>query len=382
MFPSPAAAAPTDLEAGADDARWAAVATRDATHDGRFVYAVRTTGIFCRPGCPSRRPERAHVVFLADAESARTAGFRPCRRCRPDDPARWTPDAVRAVARARAWLDAHPERRVTLDELAAAVGSSPHHLQRSFTRIVGVSPRRYHAALRAERLKGALRSGTTVSAATYAAGYEAVSRVYAAADAHLGMTPAAYRDGGRGVHVRHVTAPSPVGVVLVAVSPRGLCAVTLGDDADTLARALAAEFPAATREAVALDALTADDPLARWLAAVRAALDGASAEGAGSVTGGALDVPGTPLQHRVWEALRAIPTGETRTYTELAAAVGAPRAVRAVASACARNRLAVVVPCHRVVRSDGSTGEYRWGAERKRALLRREATVASGDGAT
>ena len=371
LAPPPAARA-TPAAPPADDPRWAAVAGRDRSADGRFVYAVRTTGIYCRPSCPSRRPNPANVSFHADAVTAELAGFRACRRCRPErDGEAPRSEGALAVERARAWLDARPERRVTLAELAAAVGVSAPHLQRTFTRAIGVSPRRYQAALRAERFRATLRHEATVSGAGYAAGYEASSRAYDAAAAHLGMSPGAYRGGGRGVVVRYLCAPTAVGTVLVAASARGLCAVTLGDACDALEAALAAELPAAVRTRVAVESLAADDPLLGWLAAVRAQLDGGTAPLAGP-----LDVPGTALQRRVWETLRTIPPGETRSYGALAAASGTPHAVRAVASACARNRLALVIPCHRAVRADGTAGEYRWGAERKRTLLARESAIA------
>jgi AraC family transcriptional regulator, regulatory protein of adaptative response / methylated-DNA-[protein]-cysteine methyltransferase len=359
-----------------DDAAWAAVTARDGRLDGRFVYAVATTGVYCRPGCGSRRPLRANVAFFATPDAAEAAGFRPCRRCHPRDTAT---AAETVVARARAHLDAHADEPVTLDVLARVAGMSPYHLQRTFKRLVGVSPKRYAAALRAERLKAELRGGATVSRATFDAGYGASSRAYHAADVHLGMSPAAYRRGGRGTHIRYATTASAVGRVLVAATERGVCAVTLGDDDAQLERALAAEFPNATRERVDVgegpDGDAADGPrgeLREWLQAVAEHLDG---------TGGRLAVPvdagGTAFQQRVWSALREIPYGETRSYSELAAAVGAPRAVRAVASACAHNRVALVIPCHRVVRQGGALGGYRWGVERKRRLLAREHAIAA-----
>lgn len=279
-----------------------------------------------------------------------------------------TPRVEQAVERARRWLDEHPDEPATLDTLATLAGLSPHHLQRNFTRIVGVSPRRYQAALRAERFRASLRAGATVSRATFDAGYGASSRAYEAAEAHLGMTPAEYRKGGRGVRLRYVVASTAVGTVLVAASDRGLCAVMLGDDVVQVEQALGEEYPEATRERVSSGTLATDDPLMGWLERVRASLAGERTD----EDPGALDLHGTPLQRRVWEALRTIPPGETRTYAQVAQAIGAPRAVRAVASACARNRLALVIPCHRVVRSDGTAGEYRWGAERKEQILRRE----------
>ena len=365
--------APDDVTDGAAEGagEWAAVVARDAAHDGRFVYAVRTTGVYCRPSCPSRRALRANVSFHPTPDAAEAAGYRACRRCHP----RATVTAAgAAVERARAYLDARPTEAVPLDRLAREAGLSPHHLQRTFTRLVGVSPKRYAAALRAERLKAELRAGATVSRATFEAGYGASSRAYSAADAHLGMAPAAYRRGGRGEQLRYATAASALGRVLVAATARGVCAVTLGDDDAQLEAALAAEYPHATRERVELagaaapDAVDAhDDALRGWVAAVVAHLAGEERRLAVPT-----DVGGTPFQQRVWQALQEIPYGETRSYTQLAAAVGAPRAVRAVAGACARNRVALVIPCHRVVREGGALGGYRWGVDRKQRLLAQE----------
>ncbi len=388
--PTQPPAEPRAAEFDATEA-WTAVLARDARQDGRFVYAVRTTGVFCRPSCPSRRPRPEHVAFFTDSAAATAAGYRACRRCAPHAPQSdmAQPAAAAAVARARAYLDAHPDAPASLDALARHVGLSPSHLQRTFTRLVGTSPKRYAAALRADRLKAELQHGATVSRATFEAGYGAPSRAYAAAAAHLGMTPAAYRRGGRGVHVRYATAATAVGRVLVAATARGVCAVTLGDDDAALEAALAAEYPEAVCERVDVARLDAGDDLRAWLAAVVRAAGGPgddppNASAALAAFGEPADVPtdvhGTAFQRRVWRAVRAIPAGETRSYTAVAAAVGAPRAVRAVASAVASNRVALVVPCHRVVpagtsaggASDQDPGRYRWGAERKRQLLARE----------
>ncbi len=339
---------------------WEAVTARDGRRDGAFVYAVSTTGVYCRPSCPSRRPLRENVSFLPTPAAAEAAGYRACLRCRPQDQAK---PIDLAVARAREFLEAHPDETVTLPTLAREVGLSPHHLQRAFSRRVGVSPKRYSAALRADRLKTALRDGATVSRATFDAGYGASSRVYEAADAHLGMTPAAYRRGGRGELIRFATRPTSLGRVLVGATARGVCAVQLGETDTDLELGLAAEYPNAKRERVDLDRAVDQADLREWLDAVVDHLDGAPSRAVPT------DVAGTPFQLRVWQALREIPYGETRSYTEVARSIGAPRAVRAVASACARNRVAVVIPCHRVVRENGGMGGYRWGPERKRQLL-------------
>lgn len=350
-------------------AAWEAVVARAPHADGRFVFAVRTTGIYCRPSCPARRPRRENVEFFDGPDAAESAGYRACRRC---DPRAEVTAPEAAVARARTYLEAHVGEAVALDALARVAGMSPHHLQRTFTRVMGVSPRRYAAALRADRMKAELKRGRTVSRAAFDAGYGASSRAYDAAEAHLGMTPAAYRRGGAGVHIRYALASTELGVLLVAATVRGVCAVMLGDDASTLDAALAAEYPNATRERVDLARREVPDDLRAWVESVVQHLSGAAAELAVPT-----DAPGTAFQERVWRELRAIPCGETRSYREVAAAIGAPRAVRAVASACARNRVALVIPCHRVVREGGALGGYRWGLERKRRILAREHGIAA-----
>ena len=356
-----------DTHVPSDDTLWAAVIGRDSSLDGHFVFAVRTTGVYCRPSCPSRRPLRANVTFFAAPDDAEAGGFRACLRCTPNET---DTAAARAVAAARAYLDAHTDAPVTLAELAQETGMSAHHLQRTFKRIVGVSPKQYAAALRADRLKTHLRAGATVSRATYDAGFGASSRVYDSAERTLGMTPAAYRRGGRGMRIRFTTESSAFGILLVAATEHGVCSVMLGDAAAALERALADEFPNAERVAVK-DGAAGNDDLRQWMASVIAHLAGTTAEPAVQ-----LDVAGTPLQQRVWSELRRIPYGETRTYSEVAAAVGAPKAVRAVAAACARNPVALVVPCHRVVQKGGKLAGYRWGLERKARLLAHEQGVA------
>ncbi len=356
----------TTMQAG-DTARWSAVQRRDAGHDGQFVFAVRTTGVYCRPSCPSRRPNRANVEFFRDPAAAEVAGYRACLRCEPKANAT---RAERAVTAARARLDADPGQSISLAELAREAGMSPDHLQRLFRQHTGVSPKQYAAALRADRLKRSLRSGATVSRASYDAGYGASSRVYESAARGLGMTPAAYRRGGRGVRIRFASAATPFGWVQVAATDKGVCSVMLGDDAKTLARALEQEFPNAERDEKESRG-EGDADLHAWLASVVGYLEG--------VLPGPnvpLDVRGTALQEQVWNELRRIPYGETRSYTEVAQAVGAPRAVRAVASACARNPVALVIPCHRVVGRDGDVRGYRWGRERKERLLKHEHAVA------
>jgi AraC family transcriptional regulator, regulatory protein of adaptative response / methylated-DNA-[protein]-cysteine methyltransferase len=356
---------PRQAERFDERSAWAAVMRRDETWDGRFVYAVRTTGVFCRPSCPSRRAKRENVAFFQTPADARAGGFRPCRRCRPA--AAFATRASEGVARARALLEREirqrPDSRLTLETLARTVGVSPFHLQRQFKRVTGATPAQFARALRSDRLKAELRRGSTVSQATYGAGYASSSRVYEAADTHLGMTPATYRHGGRGAHIRYVVTRTSYGQLLVGVTERGVCAVQVADDVGTLERALAAEFPNATRERLR----AATDDVGQWVEAIVDYLEGRDRQ-----LQVPLDVGGTEFQRRVWQALRQIPYGETRSYTEVAASIGAPRAARAVGSACARNRVALVVPCHRVVRESGALGGYRWGLARKQRLLDQE----------
>ena len=333
------------------------------------MYAVATTGIYCRASCPSRRPNRANVSFFPSAEAAEGAGFRACRRCGPQ--AMRTANA--AVERARTYIDRrlsdHVEGPITLAALAAQTGLSPHHLQRKFREVVGLTPAQYARARRTERLKDELKRGATVSRATYGAGYGSSSRVYESASAQLGMTPATYQRGGAGAHIEYVLARTSLGHLLVGATERGVCAVTLGDDAQKLESALATEYPAATRERVAAPS----SALGAWVGEIVAYLEGER---------GGLEVPvdiqATTFQRKVWRELQKIPPGETRSYAEVAAAIGAPGAARAVAGACADNRIALVVPCHRVVRTSGKLGGYRWGLERKRQLIERERAARRG----
>jgi AraC family transcriptional regulator of adaptative response/methylated-DNA-[protein]-cysteine methyltransferase len=343
--------------AHSDDLRWDAVLGRDATADGSFVYAVASTGIYCRPSCPSRRPRRTQVRFYSTPVEAETAGFRACLRCAPRD---GETEGRRRVRAAREYLDQHLDETVTLERLGAAVGMSPYHLQRTFRRLTGMSPKAYADTRRMERMKSRLKQGDSVSRATYEAGYTSASRAYDHARARLGMTPADYRRGGSGLRIRSATLGTPAGVLLVAATDRGLCAVTLGDSAAALEAALRTEYPGATMA-------PADEELRRWAALVVAGLEGSPA--AGRLP---LDVQGTAFQWQVWEALQRIPRGTTATYGEIARAIGRPSAARAVGRACASNRLALVIPCHRAVRGDGEPGGYRWGAERKQAILERE----------
>jgi AraC family transcriptional regulator, regulatory protein of adaptative response / methylated-DNA-[protein]-cysteine methyltransferase len=341
-----------------DRERWAAMVAKDTSYEGRFVIAVKTTGIYCRVGCPARRPLRRNVTFFDSPDAAERAGFRACKRCKPREPR--VDATAEKVRRACAFIDAHADGRPSLDAIARHVGSSPFHLQRVFRAALGVSPREYADAKRVHRLKGELRNGHAVTSALYGAGYGSSSRLYERAHAQLGMTPATYGRGGNGARIRFATARSPLGRLLVAATDRGVCAVTLGGDDASLERRLREEYAAAeiARDRAALASST------------RAIVE--HLEGRMPSLELPIDVRATAFQRRVWEALRAIPYGETRSYSDVARAIGRPKAVRAVARACATNPVALVVPCHRVVRSNGDLGGYALGVDRKRKLLARE----------
>jgi AraC family transcriptional regulator of adaptative response/methylated-DNA-[protein]-cysteine methyltransferase len=343
------------MSAQPDDLYWQAVLDRDGRYDGSFVYAVPSTGVYCRPSCPSRRPHREGVLFFAAPREAERARFRPCKRCRPGDPE--GVDDRTLVRRVCRLIEEAEEGTPTLADLGGAVGLSPHHLQRTFKRIMGITPRQYAEAHRVGRVKERLRAGEPVAGALYEAGYGSSSRLYAQAPAHLGMTPASYRRGGQGMHIAYTIVDSPLGRLLVGATERGVCAVSLGDDDAALESALRREYPAAE--------IRRDEPgMGEWVAAIVRHLEGSQPR-----LDLPLDLQGTAFQWRVRELLRAIPYGSTRSYGDLARELGQPGAARAVARVCATNPAALVLPCHRVVREDGDLGGYRWGLERKRALL-------------
>jgi AraC family transcriptional regulator of adaptative response/methylated-DNA-[protein]-cysteine methyltransferase len=330
---------------------WQAVLDRDSAFDGRFVYAVQSTGIYCRPTCPSRRPRREQVRFFPDSAAARAAGFRACRRCAPDQAL--APQAE-LVERACRLIETAPEA-LSLAQLGAALSVSPFHLQRVFKSVTGLTPRQYAAGLRAGRFKAELRDGRPVTGAIYEAGYGSPAPLYSEASTRLGMTPSAYRSGGKAMHIRYAIADCVLGRLLVAWTERGVSAVSLGDSDAELEAMLRREYPAAQLERAAPGNETAQ--VLAYLA------------GRNILLQLPLDVQATAFQLRVWEELRRIPYGETRSYTQVAAALGRPKAVRAVANACAANPAALVTPCHRVIRGDGSLGGYRWGLQRKQKLL-------------
>jgi len=357
------------------DSRWQAVAQRDARFDGAFVYAVRSTGIYCRPSCPSRRPRPEQVVFFLAPVSAEQSGFRPCRRCRPHEISMRHPHAD-LVERACRVIETHMketgESRLSLDALGVAVGASPHHLQRTFKRIMGITPREYADARRLGDLKARLKEGKDVTTALYDAGYGSSSRLYERSSTQLGMTPGTYRRGGQGMSIHYTIVDCPLGRLLVAATERGVSAVSLGDADAPLEQALREEYPHAAieRERAGVngpEGKKQSTGLVRAVSAIVAHLEGSHPR---------LDLPvdllATAFQRRVWQELRDIPYGSTRTYREVAGAIGRPKAVRAVARACATNPACIVIPCHRVVRTDGGLGGYRWGIGRKRELIEKE----------
>ncbi len=342
--------APDDI----DHARWT---TLRARKDGDFFYSVATTGVYCRPSCGARAARPENVLFHASSAEAQQLGFRPCKRCKPDQP----PLSERQAAQVAEWCRLIERESPTLDELARHVGLSSFHVQRTFKAVTGVTPKAYAAAQRARRVRDALQSTSTVTAAIYAAGYGSSARFYENSSARLGMNPVRYRAGGKDVTIHLATTSCSLGAVLVAATELGVCAILLGSDPAALREDLACRFPHA--ELVAYDA-----SFATLVAQVVELIE--RPRGAPALP---LDIRGTAFQELVWLALTKIPAGTTATYTDIACALGMPKAVRAVAGACAANPLAVAIPCHRVVRRDGELAGYRWGLERKRALLAREA---------
>lgn len=343
----------------ASDRLWEAVLARDEHSDGRFVYAVRSTGVYCRPSCPSRRPNRSSVHFFPHPDAAEIAGFRQCRRCHPRAGAPSAP-GLDHVRKAAVFIAAHADQPITLSRLAAHVRTSPFHLQRTFTRILGISPRAYQDALRAQRFRHDLRTGKPLLGAIYDAGYGSSSRVYERQPIGRGMTPAEYRRGGKGAAMAFTIVDSALGRLLVAGTDKGLCAVKLGDRDADLERDLREEYPSA-------EIRREQGAFSRWVGMLVAHLNGGDTK-----IDLPVDVQATAFQWKVWRYLQSIPYGETRSYSQVADALGAPSATRAVARACATNRVCLVIPCHRVVQKDGGLGGYRWGIERKRKLLQRE----------
>jgi AraC family transcriptional regulator of adaptative response/methylated-DNA-[protein]-cysteine methyltransferase len=333
------------------DTAWAAFMRRDRSWDGRVIGAVTTTGVYCKPSCPARRPKHGHVIFYASGEEARAAGFRSCLRCKPDAVGR----DREAVAKAVKIIEAAEEPPV-LAELAEAVGYAPHHFQRLFKRDLGVSPAEYARGLRSKRAEAALRQNGRVTDAIYEAGYSAPSGFYSDAKERLGMTPSAWRDGGRGETIRWTTFDSPLGTMLIAATSKGICRLTFDDSVESLQRL----FPKAT---IVEDNGGLKELVGGALSAIERPLAAPDLP---------IDVAGTAFQEAVWRELRKIPAGETRSYADIAAAIGSPKAVRAVGSANGDNHVCVLIPCHRVIRSDGTLGGYGGGIERKKKLLAAE----------
>lgn len=338
---------------------WDAVAARDARMNGVFLYAVRTTGVYCKPSCPSRRPLPKNVIFFRTREAARRAGFRACKRCKPDAASIANPNAelVQKVCR---YIDAHPDGPATLEVLSRAIGLSPFHLQRTFKALTGITPRAYADSRRLQALKAGLRDGHSVTRSLYDAGYGSSSRLYEGAASKLGMTPARYGKQGSGVAIHYAIAKTPIGRMLLAATSKGICSVQFGESEEALESELRREYPRA-------EIARTDKRLAKWVRAIQGRIRGEERKAL------PLDIQATAFQRLVWEQLRRIPYGGTRSYSEIAKKIGRPKAARAVARACASNPVAVAIPCHRVVRENGDLGGYRWGMRRKQNLLALEA---------
>ena len=341
--------------------RWQAVVARDSRFDGSFVFAVSSTRIYCRPSCPSRRPQRDRVSFFPLPEAAEQAGFRACRRCRPQE-AQASDPQVEMAQRVCRYIEAQDENTITLAALSEQVGFSAFHLQRVFKSVMGITPRQYADARRIGKFKVRVREGESVAGAMYDAGFGSSSRLYEHAPSELGMTPATYGRGGRGAIINYTITRSPLGRLLVAATERGICAVKLGDSDEALQSDLRKEYPEAEINRMDTELQSSVERLLDYLAGKQPHLDLP------------LDIQATAFQRQVWEKLRAIPYGKTRSYGEVAKAMGQPKAVRAVARACASNPVALVIPCHRVIREDQSLGGYRWGLDRKKKLLEKERT--------
>jgi AraC family transcriptional regulator of adaptative response/methylated-DNA-[protein]-cysteine methyltransferase len=341
-----------------DDHRWSAVVARDAAQDGQFVFAVSTTGVYCRPSCAARRPRRENVQFFAIPEAAERAGYRACLRCRPKAlSGNRELDGIRAICR---FIEQHLDEPLTLDRLGKEFRQSPFHLQRRFKKALGITPRQYADSCRLRMLKRSLQSGDSVTRAMYDAGYGSSSRLYERTASQLGMTPDKYRRGAIAATIRYTSADSPLGRMLIAATDKGICSIQFARSDEELIEGLKREFPFAVRK---LD----DGPLQSWVELLLRRMRGKNLDSSLP-----LDIRATAFQRRVWTYLQSIPFGETKSYSDVARAIGEPRACRAVARACATNPVAVAIPCHRIVREDGSLGGYRWGMQRKKMLLQME----------
>jgi AraC family transcriptional regulator, regulatory protein of adaptative response / methylated-DNA-[protein]-cysteine methyltransferase len=350
-----------------EETLWKAVLNRDSTIDGKFFYGVRSTGIYCRPICPSRRPNRNQVCFFQSVQEAQSAGFRPCKRCQPQFET--VPNTAKVLGVCR-YIEAQSDRVPTLSELCSQVEMSPSYLQKVFKQIIGVSPFQYADALRSQRLKQRLQSGEEIAHAVYDTGYGSSSQLYEKAPKQLGMTPKIYQQAGKTISIVYAIAPCPLGYLLVATTDKGICAVKLGDEADKLEHILNQEFHQA-------HIMRDDDIHKEWIQAILGLIAGDEKH-----LNLPLDIRGTAFQKQVWQVLQKIPYSETRTYTDIARDIAKPQAVRAVGNACGANPIAVIIPCHRVLRSDGSLGGYRWGIERKQKLLVQESKLIKDDSNT
>jgi AraC family transcriptional regulator, regulatory protein of adaptative response / methylated-DNA-[protein]-cysteine methyltransferase len=347
-----------------EETRWQAVLQRNKAFDGEFVFAVKTTGVFCRPSCASKTAKRENVSFFETTHLALAAGFRACKRCKPDG---MSHEHMRNEMIQRACeLIKNSDVPITLDTLATEIGMSPHHLHRVFKEVIGLTPKDYQKAITKARVTDALDSSSSITAAIYDAGFNSSGRFYEGADAMLGMTPKVFRKGGDGEEIRYAVEPCALGVILIAATIRGVCAIEFGDSAHDLVARLRERFTKA-------DFKPADTAFKKWIGKVLSFIEQpAQPTGLSDMP---LDIQGTAFQQRVWKALQEIPLGKTASYADVAVSIGSPKAVRAVAQACASNQIAVVIPCHRVVRSDGSLSGYRWGVARKTELLKREAKL-------
>ena len=344
------------MTSGNANQKWSMVLARNAKADDRFVYAVKSTGVFCRPSCPSRRPKRENVEFFDLPNQAQKAGYRPCRRCTPLER---NPQAQKVEAACR-YIDENLDITLSLTAISRHVAISPFHFQRMFKRILGISPREYQQARRAGKFRQALLSDGSVTEAIYEAGFSSSSRAYESIPAQLGMTPSAYKRGGEGIEIRCTVVSTELGKLLVATTARGVCSVRFGESEAAMLRELKQDFRSATihRDDTGLKSVA--DQIKQLLSGSTTSLNIP------------LDLRGTAFQQMVWKELRRIPAGQTRSYTDVAKTIGKPRAVRAVANACGSNPVALVVPCHRVVQKNGSLAGYRWGVKRKAALLEKE----------
>jgi AraC family transcriptional regulator of adaptative response/methylated-DNA-[protein]-cysteine methyltransferase len=359
---------PTELKIN-DDLMWNAVIARDGAYDGRFFFGVLTTGVYCRPSCACRQPLRKNIRFFEDMDAAERAGLRPCRRCRPNEPPLKLQHAER-IHKVATYIREHSADSLPLSNLAAKAGLSSFHFQRSFKAVMGVTPRQFLEACRVDQLKSELRVESDVTTAIYEVGFGSSSRVYEKVDTHLGMTPSQYRAGGKNITIGHASTDSPLGRMMIGATDRGICFIQFADSEEELLNMLRAEYPAALLEPMPKDS---EAHFHAWMKELHQHLSGKATQ-----LELPLDLQATAFQLKVWRYLQSIPYGSVKSYSEVANDLGQPKAARAVARACATNRIALAIPCHRVIRGSGDLAGYKWGIERKRTLLDRERSVRSG----